>query len=204
MTVCSEQYPIVARSPAIEFRPTLIGSVTDNIRDPAENMYYQIVRAGLYDDSRVYVDRIHEWNGIDASGIPEILRGADYVKVLQLRQVECAAGDYHRACRPRAIVCAVRRATSDPLVALRAIHQNGFVVGVDEGYSADHPAEQHNAYGAGESIDTTYDIWQADILEAGVVTLGALTKCTLEVSMYGIAAVPLDATEVTRRAAEVF
>ena len=83
MSVCSEQYPICGPFAGNRVSTTLIGSVSDNIRDPSENMYYQIVRAGLYDDSRVYVDRIHEWNGIDASGIPEILRGADYVKVLQ-------------------------------------------------------------------------------------------------------------------------
>ena len=204
MTVCSEQYPIVARSPAFAFRPTLIGSVTDNIRDPAENMYYQIVRAGLYDDSRVYVDRMHEWNGIDASGIPEILRGADYVKCFNSdkwsEQLEISI----ELVAPARLFVLFDERLPIPSWLSERFSKTDFVVGVDEGYPADHPAEQHNAYGAGESIDTTYDIWQADILEPGVVTLGALTKCTLEVSMYGIAAVPLETPEVPWRAAETF
>lgn len=204
MTVSSEQYPMSARSPAIEFRPPLIGSVSDNIRDPSENMYYQIVRAGLYDDSRAYVDRIHEWNGIDASGIPEILRGADYVKCFNSDKWSAELEITLELIAPARLFVLFDERLPVPAWLSEKFSKTGYVIGVDEGYPAGHLAEQRNDFGAGKSIDTTYAIWQTDLFEPGIVKLGALPKCALEVSMYGIAAVPLETSTTPAKATELF
>ena len=60
-------------------RDAVIRSVRDNIRGLESSKYYQIVHRGLDDDAPAYVDRPHEWNGLDPSGLPGFLRGADYV-----------------------------------------------------------------------------------------------------------------------------
>jgi hypothetical protein len=57
----------------------VIRSVRDDIRGPECSKYYQIVRRGLADDMPAYVDRLHQWNGLDAGGLPGFLRGADYI-----------------------------------------------------------------------------------------------------------------------------
>ena len=57
----------------------VIRSVRDNIRGLGSSKYYQIVRRGLDDDAPAYVDRTHQWNGLDRGGLPAFLRGADYI-----------------------------------------------------------------------------------------------------------------------------
>ena len=54
---------------------SVIRSVRDNIRDLGSSKYYEIVPGGLDDDQRAYVDRPHEWNGLDPNGLPDFLRG---------------------------------------------------------------------------------------------------------------------------------
>ena len=48
----------------------MIRSVHDNIRGLDSSKYYQIVRRGLDDDAPAYVDRTHQWNGLDRGGSP--------------------------------------------------------------------------------------------------------------------------------------
>ncbi len=60
----------------------VILSVSDNIRAIDSSKYYQIVPHGLSDDQPAYVDRPHQWNGLDASGLADFLRGADYIMTL--------------------------------------------------------------------------------------------------------------------------
>src|SRR5262245_36922741 len=61
-------------------RSSLISDVRDNIRDgEVDAKFYRIVPGGLDEDVPAYVDRDHQWNGVDKSGIPPVLLGADYV-----------------------------------------------------------------------------------------------------------------------------
>jgi hypothetical protein len=57
----------------------VIAHVVDNIRSPQSAMSYQIVHSGLTDDAPAFVDRAHEWNGLDEMGLPPFLQGADYI-----------------------------------------------------------------------------------------------------------------------------
>ena len=56
--------------------------VRDNIppSDGSQYFCYQINYHGLADDVFAYADDPHQWNGLTAAGLPEFLRGADYVK----------------------------------------------------------------------------------------------------------------------------
>src|SRR5438477_11532680 len=57
----------------------VIGDVRDNIRKGDSIKSYQIVRGGLEEDVLAFVDRNHQWNGVDAKGMPPFLVGADYI-----------------------------------------------------------------------------------------------------------------------------
>ena len=62
-------------------RPTepVIADVRDNIRNAEKVKSYQVVHGGLEDDALAFVDRNHQWNGLDSSGLPPFLNGADYI-----------------------------------------------------------------------------------------------------------------------------
>jgi len=62
-------------------RVPVISAVHDNIRRGESWHYYEIVHGGMREDAKAFVDRKdHEWNGVDASGMPSYLLGGDYVK----------------------------------------------------------------------------------------------------------------------------
>ena len=59
----------------------VIVDVKDNLRTGETRKFYEIVPHGLREDALAYADRPeHEWNGIDKSGMPSYLVGADYIK----------------------------------------------------------------------------------------------------------------------------
>ena len=55
-------------------------AVRDNRRSPGALKFYQVFPGGLREDTRAYVDRLHEWNGLDQAGLPAELVGADLVR----------------------------------------------------------------------------------------------------------------------------
>jgi hypothetical protein len=57
----------------------VIRSVRDNIRDMGSSKYYGLVHGGLADGTPAYVDRLFHWKGLGPGGLPEFLRGADYI-----------------------------------------------------------------------------------------------------------------------------
>ena len=72
--------PASASRPSRTARPASSTAVSDNVRSPEATYYYEIVPGGLDEDVPAYVDRKHEWNGVDGAGIPACLLGADYVR----------------------------------------------------------------------------------------------------------------------------
>ena len=57
----------------------IITPVSDNVRSLETAKYYRIIPHGFREDCRAYVDRMHEWNGVDERGLPPFLLGGDYV-----------------------------------------------------------------------------------------------------------------------------
>lgn len=176
----------------------VISGVRDTIRKPGTGPFYEIVRGGMGEEARAYVDRRHEWNGVDASGIPEFLRGADYVKTFN--------DDKHRG--PVEITVELSqpadlyvlwddRWPTTPAWLLEGFTHTGFKIGVDETPCLDSlngGIMRPNwvlGVGAGNSIETSFSIWHRRIEEPGAIQLGP-AKLADESgegrSMYGIAA----------------
>ncbi len=166
----------------------IVRSVRDNIQDPDNFQCYQVVRRGLYDDAPAYVDRPHQWNGIDRRGIPAFLRGADYVmpfneakgsKDLEIRvELACAASLY---------VFFDDREKPPSWLRSRFI-DTGVNIGLDEGSWPD-PSKFSVAKGPGRSIDTVFSVWKRDTTAGERVQLGAIQGAKDRRAMYGIAAV---------------
>lgn len=184
----------------------VIKSVNDTFRTPGVGPFYEIVHGGLGEDVRAYVDRPHEWNGADSTGIPEFLRGADYVKTFnddKIRgrieltvELQQAADVY--------VFWDDRAGPAPPWL------KDGFVdtclkIGLDEGAYRDtrtgyvyrttertpgKPVALQGATGAGMSVDVVYSIWHREVPHPGPLKLGAvLGKKYTHGAMYGIAAV---------------
>jgi hypothetical protein len=57
----------------------VIRSVRDNTRGLGSSKYYGLVHGGLADGEPAYVDRLFQWKGLGPGGLPDFLRGADYI-----------------------------------------------------------------------------------------------------------------------------
>ncbi len=194
ISVRSEEFPTTSELTSVGTRLPLIQNITDNIRDPSATVYYQIVRNGLREDSRAYVDRFHEWNGVDKRGIPPFLLGADYVMCFNSdKWNEDLEISLDLAGSIELFVLFDDRLPVPSWLSDQFV-QTGYKIGVDEGFP-DDSTPQRTSSGAGKSIDNVYSIWKRVLMEPAHVRLGSLPKRVeaLEaVSMYGIAAVPLE------------
>jgi hypothetical protein len=180
------------RSPVIE-------SVADNVRLPESAQFYEIVHGGLEDGSPAYVDRDCKWRSMTVAGLPDVLRGADYVKTFnndKLRQ------DYELtiqlACPADLFVV-----TDDQVMApewLRARFQpTGWKIGMEQGQWVPRELPALSK-GEAKNVNFAFSVWRLSVPSAGVVKLGRLpTYPTRETqglglnwtaaNMYGIAAV---------------
>jgi len=195
VSILSDQFPRTAAPRRLG--PIVIESVTDNIREFDSMPFYQIVRGGLDEDVRAYVDRKHEWNGIDELGIPSFLRGADYImsfnsdkphKDLEISvRIACPADVY--------VFWDERVQIADWL--LERFTNTGLRIGMDETPWRDfirakgelRGLHRSAAIGPGKSIDMSFTIWKLHVPDPTTVTFGPLG--TYAGSMYGIAAVTL-------------
>ena len=67
----------------------IITAVRDNMEGdhPSLRNFYRIVPGGMREDARAYADSFHEWNGLDAKGMPAWLLGADLVQTFNADNV---------------------------------------------------------------------------------------------------------------------
>lgn len=65
---------------------SIITAVHDNLHNPQSNFYYRILRGGMREDAQAFIAKRHEWNGLDAGGIPGWLEGADLVQTFGARR----------------------------------------------------------------------------------------------------------------------
>ncbi|QDU91440.1 FecR protein [Pirellulimonas nuda] len=197
--VPSDRFP--TSSPDHRLRSTvspLISDVRDNIRDSDSKKFYKIVRGGLHEDAPAFVDRNHQWNGVDDRGIPRQLRGAEYIMPFnddkQLRnRLEVTL----YVAKPITLFVFL----SDAVTIPQWLHEGGFVdtgddIGLDEGPSRWHPTStgrRHLATGEGKSVDTVFSIWKREVKVPSEVVLGGVERPTDidGFNMYGIAATPL-------------
>jgi hypothetical protein len=169
-------------------RDAVIRSVGDNIRGLESSKYYQIVHRGLFDDAPAYVDRPHEWNGLDAGGLPGFLQGADYVMPFNddkwLTNLEITV----EVARPASLYVFLDDRERPPAWLTGQFVDTGVNIGLDEESWPD-PTLFHVEKGPGRSINQIFSVWKRQMDQPGSVRLGALQEARNNRSMYGIAAV---------------
>lgn len=193
-----------------------IVSVTDNIRDAGASKFYEIVHRGFREDAPAYVDRQHEWNGVDENGLPKTLLDGDYIRtfnndrLLKEYQMTVEVGV------PAHLYVLLDRRSPVPDWLQKDFDKTEIVVGIDESWS--RHLESHIIHlkrstgarteeeldalfntsssvrkgsGPGVSIDNKFDVWVKTVLQPGKVVLGALDSGARGNNHYGIVAVPL-------------
>jgi hypothetical protein len=189
VSINSDEFPTSLNSETESDAPKLITHVSDNLRENDTTKCYRIVANGFSEDAIAYVDRDHQWNGIDAKGIPSFLVGADYVmpfnddKMVDRLEVEVAVS------QPARIYVIIDNRVPTPEWLSQRFVNTGHKVGLDEG---DFPnVKKRIRDGAGESIDNVCSIWVAEVDGGETLVLGSLGVSEEYTSMYGIAATPL-------------
>ncbi len=173
----------------------VISSVSDNVRSLETTKYYRVIPGGFREDCRAYVDRGHQWNGVDGRGLPPFLVGGDYVMTYNddkiVTEFEIAIG----LSQPAALYVIIDDRVPPPEWLQRDFVDTHWDVGSDEGYEDRIIA---NGVGPGESIDHTCSVWRRAVPEPTTVVLGELSSeevaipaTDVERSMYGVVAVPL-------------
>jgi hypothetical protein len=173
----------------------LIESVSDNVRSLQTTKYYRVIPHGFREDCRAYVDRLHEWNGQDARGLPPFLVGGDYVMTFNddklTKEIEIAVG-IRQPCNVYVLI--------DDRLPLPEWLKRDFVdtnwdVGCDEGWE-DKKLEV--AAGPGQSVDHPFSVWRRVVKEPTTVLLGSLNQeppppgMKADWSIYGVVVTPLD------------
>lgn len=171
----------------------LIGDVQDNIRPTEGVKSYQIVRGGLEDDAPCFVDRSHQWNGLDGSGLPEFLVGADYVMPFNDDKFIGTLEIKLRLLRPATLYVFLDNNMAVPDWIRRDFEDTGIDIGLDGGTTEWHPNHALGT-GGGKSVDFPFSVWRREVKQAGTVRLGSVQPPVIGTrsagfNMYGIAAV---------------
>jgi ferric-dicitrate binding protein FerR (iron transport regulator) len=173
-------------------REPVIADVRDNIRKGDSIKSYQIVRGGLDEDVLAFVDRNHQWNGMDAKGMPPFLVGADYIMPFNddkfVRGLELKV----RLLRPADLYVFLDKNMAAPDWLRKDFVDTGLEIGLD-GAKTEWHRDHSLGVGPGRSVDFRFSIWKRLIRQAGTVVLGGIEE-TPQVrsngfNMYGIAAV---------------
>jgi len=192
MAISSDRFPSRTGEPGNgSDAPPLIVDVRDN-GDAEMRKFWRLVRAGLREDAPAFVDRDHQWNGVNGAGIPAFLQGLDYVmpynddKYIDDLEVSVTLS------QPAVLYVFVSDDVPRPEWLWSDFIDTGHDIGLDEAMSRTKP-NRRNAKGAGNSIDTVFSVWQRKISRATTVTLGSVERPPKGdgYNMYGIAAAPL-------------
>lgn len=166
----------------------VIAAVRDNLRDPADRFFYRIVPGGLREDAPAFVSKRHEWNGLDAAGLPDELRGADLVQTF--------AGDRYAAdleiavtvARAATLYVLADSRTPPPAWLEREFADTGLRIGLENAPLLSSGRAVGVGPGAGNMAP--FAVWRREVAAGGTVTLGPPRENPdLELQwMYGIAA----------------
>lgn len=179
----------------------VIADVQDNIRKAERVKSYQVVHGGLEDDALAFVDRNHQWNGLDSTGLPPFLAGADYIMPFNddkfVRGLEIKVS----IVRPSTLYVFLDNNMAVPDWVKEGFSDTGVDIGLDCSRTEWH--KDHSlGVGAGRSVDFQFSVWKREIKEPGTYTLGGLQAPkdrTQGFNMYGIAAVAKDELQLPVR-----
>jgi hypothetical protein len=174
---------------------SLISRVTDNIRLHDTAKYNRIIPSGFAEDCRAYVDREHEWNGIDQEGLPSFLVGGDYVMTFNEDKTVVELELTVELAQPANLYILIDNRVPPPEWLTRDFIDTNTDVGLDEVHSH---VNVETAPGAGKSLDQFYSVWKREVHEPGQVVLGPLglerytrPARVVQRGMYGVVATPL-------------
>lgn len=208
----------------------VISSVSDNIHNNAGGgdtfVCYQTIFEGLFEDAIAYSDNPHhQWNGLTADGLPEFLRGADYVRTFNdYRYIESFQMQVELA-RPANLYVFFDDRVDPPAWLTENFEDTGLDIGLDEGPWLLHEEElqgvdlqkfhelnvNKTANGGGKSIDNIFSVWRRRCAEGGIISLGDAGNWGNDRvgfggkggrAMYGVAATPLDEENATDKATD--
>jgi len=181
----------------------LIGSVSDSLLSGETSKYYRVIARGFEEDCRAFVDRLHEWNGLDSQGIPRFLLGGDYVMTFnddKLRRVQIAL----ELKQPATVYVLMDDRVSTPGWLTTDFVDTGWDIALDahiitNNPSRFRPSQLSAEVGPGRSVDSVFSVWQRDVPVATVVEMGSLRSRDLkdvdpysvQQSMYGVVVKPL-------------
>jgi hypothetical protein len=156
------------------------------------------VHGGMREDATAFVDRVaHEWNGLDAAGMPSFLLGGDYVKTFNNDKYSRDLELFVTIDHPCWLYVLIDDRVAPPAWLKRKFQDTGFDVGLDVGPF--HRVEdrvlvddRQPGVGPGVLVDETFSIWKCEFDKPQVVHLGSIEADHRYVNMYGIVAVPLD------------
>lgn len=185
----------------------LITSISDNIVTDVSNKFvcYQTTYGGLEDDALAYADNPnHQWNGLEAEGLPEFLRGADYIKTFNDYRYRQDFELTLLLSKPANLYVFADNRIPPPAWLRELFEDTGVDIGLDEGPWLDQAGQEFRhldknttAVGGGKSIDNAFSVWLRICAEPGPITLGDAGKWATEGrqgrAMYGIAATPFAA-----------
>jgi hypothetical protein len=176
----------------------VIVSVTDNLKSSQTAKYYRVVARGFREDCQAYVDRQHQWNGLDDRGIPPFLNRGDYVMTFNDDKTQHNLRIAVELAQPARLYLLVddRAMQPPPAWLAESFMDTGWDIGIDEGF--DDVANVKTAVGPGESIEWTFSVWMQDVAMPSTVLLGSLQQGATSTpprdvlrAMYGIVAMPL-------------
>jgi hypothetical protein len=184
----------------------LIASVNDNIVTDVSDRFtcYQTTYNGLQDDALAYADNPHhQWNGLTAAGLPEFLRGADYIKTFNDYRYRQDFELTIDIAKPANLYVFADNRIPPPKWLKDQFEDTNVDIGLDEGPWLEQAEEKYRrldknttAQGGGNSIDNTFSVWRRRCTETGPVILGDAGKWATEGkqgrAMYGIAVTPLE------------
>ncbi len=174
----------------------VIADIRDNIQTSEGVMSYQIVHHGLEDDVPSFVDRNHQWNGIDESGIPSFLLGADYVMPFNHHKFVHTLELELDLLRPAYVYVFLDNNMEVPEWVRKDFQDTGVDIGLD-GSKTEWHLHHSLGVGPGVSVDFPFSVWRRHVKEAGTIKLGSVSPPkgrprSSGFNMYGIAAVAAD------------
>jgi hypothetical protein len=194
VSIDSSQFPTsvtTADRPAAA--SSLILNVSDNLRENDTTKCYHIVPGGLVEDAPAYVDRTHEWNGVDEQGIPSFLRNADYIMPFNDDKLVDRLNVKLMFTQPALLYVFFDDRVPTPDWLQQRFQNTGYKIGLDEG---NYPnADKDQGVGPGESVDNVCSIWVTKVDAGAPVTLDAVEATEEFCSMYGMAVTPLPSSQ---------
>ncbi len=182
---------------------SVIKSVSDNIGGSTDvYMCYQTTRHGLRDDALAYSDNPHhQWNGLTQDGLPDFLRGADYIRTFNHYRYMTYFEMSVEIARPANVYVLADNRVPPPHWLTEGFEDTGVDIGLDEGPWLDAIPEEYRkldvnttAVGGGNSIDNVFSVWRRECHEGQTIHLGSAGEHGGEGgqgrSMYGVAATP--------------